>query len=581
MYKYHIDKIAFNNGKELRLGDLTVIVGPNNSGKSRILKDINELITKENPKTNIVKSLEAKMPKDMDDFMSSYKLEIEEQNNYFYLRGLDSEMKNSLNLHLGDTGWKSIFNENLKSKNKYFYGQFRSLFGSKFVTFLNTSDRLNLACNRNIINNETNLLTEFYNSGRESEDKLRKVIKEAFKLDIRLDSSYLGQIKFRIAECLDNIPSDQRDIRQMYMDKEIPVLDDQGDGIKSFVATSISMILGNKDILLLDEPEAFLHPPQAIKLGEMIAEYSKTNGNVIVSTHSADILKGIIGKRIDVNIIRVERTGDDSKINIIDPNDIREIATNPLFSSSRVLDGIFYKGCVVVEADADAAFYQRVYRQLEKIDDIHYTNAHNKQTVTKVIKMYKKMGVKSAGIVDFDMLRIDSEFRQGLKNIRLEQEKINSIFELRKPIIDEINSSVINDKLEDLKNELENIIKMVEEKRLEGSEEEDIIKSAIREMSKIKEDRSQWSKYKDGGVNELIGTKDKFDCIYNECKSEGLFIVPVGELESWLIDYGIKKLKNKGNWINQALIKLDELDVDENKNPWKFVKEIAEYILNK
>jgi AAA domain, putative AbiEii toxin, Type IV TA system len=42
----------------------------------------------------------------------------------------------------------------------------------------------------------------------------------------------------------------------------LPTLDDQGDGMKSFIGLVLTVIAGSSQILLVDEPEAFLHPPR-------------------------------------------------------------------------------------------------------------------------------------------------------------------------------------------------------------------------------------------------------------------------------------------------------------------------------
>ena len=47
-------------------------------------------------------------------------------------------------------------------------------------------------------------------------------------------------------------------------------------------------------ILLLDEPEAFLHPPQARLLGEIIAAERPSRAQLVVATHSPDVLHGLI-----------------------------------------------------------------------------------------------------------------------------------------------------------------------------------------------------------------------------------------------------------------------------------------------
>jgi ABC-type cobalamin/Fe3+-siderophores transport system ATPase subunit len=40
MYQYKLNNIVFNDGSSINAGDLTVVIGPNNSGKSRALKDM-------------------------------------------------------------------------------------------------------------------------------------------------------------------------------------------------------------------------------------------------------------------------------------------------------------------------------------------------------------------------------------------------------------------------------------------------------------------------------------------------------------------------------------------------------------
>jgi hypothetical protein len=82
------------------------------------------------------------------------------------------------------------------------------------------------------------------------------------------------------------------------------------------------------------------------------------------------------------------------KINQLDPADLEDFFSNPLLSSPRILEAIFYKAAVIVEADSDSVFYQRISRRIRVSDDIHYAHAHNKQTVFKVAEPYKKLGLK-------------------------------------------------------------------------------------------------------------------------------------------------------------------------------------------
>ncbi len=49
-------------------------------------------------------------------------------------------------------------------------------------------------------------------------------------------------------------------------------MQDQGDGVKSFIGILISVMAAPFFFLLIDEPDAFLHPPQALLMGAMLAE---------------------------------------------------------------------------------------------------------------------------------------------------------------------------------------------------------------------------------------------------------------------------------------------------------------------
>ena len=70
----------------------------------------------------------------------------------------------------------------------------------------------------------------------------------------------------------------------------------------------------------------------------------------------------------------------------------------------------------------------------------------------------------------------------------------------------------------------------------------------------------------------------EFDRLWEICADKGLFINPCGELESMLTDYGIPYTTDKRGWILKALQLVPNLIVNDEKQPWKFVKAIHEHI---
>ena len=58
--------------------------------------------------------------------------------------------------------------------------------------------------------------------------------------------------------------------------RQFQTLDEQGDGFRSYVGVVLSVLLSEGRTILLDEPEAFLHPMQARRLGAWLAEQIAT-----------------------------------------------------------------------------------------------------------------------------------------------------------------------------------------------------------------------------------------------------------------------------------------------------------------
>ena len=67
--------------------------------------------------------------------------------------------------------------------------------------------------------------------------------------------------------------------------------------------------------------------------------------------------------------------------------------------------------------------------------------------------------------------------------------------------------------------------------------------------------------------------------MWHACAQIGLFIVRVGELESWLVDYGIERTSNKSRWITAALGKIFDLEYDAEKEIWSFVDALRSFLI--
>lgn len=99
---------------------------------------------------------------------------------------------------------------------------------------------------------------------------------------------------------------------------KLPKLQEQGDGMRSFASILLHTFTSDYSITLIDEPEAFLHPPQARVLGKMLAKNNPNNRQLFISTHSEDFLQGLLdADNENVMVVRINREENINKMGIL------------------------------------------------------------------------------------------------------------------------------------------------------------------------------------------------------------------------------------------------------------------------
>ncbi|MCD8231198.1 MAG: AAA family ATPase [Clostridiales bacterium] len=577
-YTYKINKIQLKNGESFTPGRINVFVGANNCGKTQLLKDMLAFITGSKADPVILSELDITYPETWTDMENAYDMEIININQNPQLRHivptLDSNPKgvNAPNLFKSLESW-------LKS-DQY---AFRAATGDGLVTYLNTDNRLKLALRQPVQDLEKrgakNVLEALYISGSSTTEKIKKYIRSIFGVEIYFNAFNLGMLEFRVGDDFSHISNNPQDAFKELRD--FPLLDNQGDGLRSVLGIVTAILSVKKPIILLDEPEAFLHPPQAMQLGELISDLVEADRQIFIATHSADFLKGLIGSTKDAVIVHLNREKNVTRANVLDSITLNNIVVDPLLSSSRVLEGMFYKGVVATEGDADTVFYQRLFQKVGASDEIHFVNAHNKQTLKKIIDPYKKLGIKFAMIADADVIRDTHEFLEILK-VTSDEKLINQICEERDAILNHFKSRSKYEIFSDLKDKTKEIL---DKYNINVDDDDGVIESVIfdyrSELKKIREEADELFEFKRSGRASLPDDlKNTFDKLWDSCSRIGLFIVSVGELESWLCDYGIGRTKNKSKWIGEALNKLYEIEHDPDKAVWQFVDALKAYFEN-
>jgi predicted ATP-dependent endonuclease of OLD family len=56
----------------------------------------------------------------------------------------------------------------------------------------------------------------------------------------------------------------------------------------------LGLLIHPRHIVLFDEPEAFLHPPQARRLAEVAVSETPSNCQIVAATHSDEFLRAML-----------------------------------------------------------------------------------------------------------------------------------------------------------------------------------------------------------------------------------------------------------------------------------------------
>ena len=345
-----------------------------------------------------------------------------------------------------------------------------------------------------------------------------------------------------------------------------PSLDDQGDGFRSFAGVVLSLLLARDRLLLIDEPEAFLHPAQARRLGHWVSKFAtEGRAQVIVATHNAHFLAGILSGPGVADIYRLNRRGDTTTYQLIGSDAIASLSTSPLLSSQRVMESVFHRGVVVCEADSDRLLYQTAAARAHDEHEVQFLHAHNKQTLKDVVALLRAAGIPCGAIADLDLLNSEADLTRLVKAFG-GQAVSADLLQDRRTVAKAVEGRADAEILAEL-------LRSVDDLSAQLSEGKHTVSGARSAIRRIDASMTVWRPVKKSGVAALDGSAKKA-CkrLVRGLAKLGVFLVPSGELESW-IDVGEVR---KSRWIVLALEHLAQ--EGPPKRLAKFVKRAIDYV---
>lgn len=516
-----LKNITFNDDTKLSLNHNSVIVftGANNSGKSQALRDIETDLDKSNHlKTIVIKDIEYDFLGNIDEVTFFSEHFSANQEGFYEVLEIGSNFDKSTILSY----WQ----------NHIFYNGLHLL----FIKRLSTERRLTSsnALQRNDWP-EQNPICKL-NQSESLTQKLSDYFHQAFGSDLIVNRNDMRTIPLHIGQAPDKTAFTIANQDEYYNQvNKLPKLQDQGDGMRSFASILLDTFTSEYSITLIDEPEAFLHPPQARILGKMLAKNNPNDRQLLISTHSEDFLQGLLDANSDnVTVIRINRNSHINRMSVLQNNEIKELWSNPILRYSKILDGLFHEKVVVCESDYDCLFYQAiidaVYKYKNEISpDILFTHCGGKTRIKDVVKALKAVNVPVVAICDFDLLNDSRDFKPITASFGINwKEELSADMKI---IYDSMNA-------------------------------------------KSSGENNAWKQIKKVGKAGFTGKEPAaYEKVEEVCKSAGLFVVQVGEMECF--DKTINK--EKKDWIYNVFEEYDLATEKKLEEARKFVQEIVDY----
>lgn len=535
-----LEAIVDQAGQSIQIGTLTVLIGPNNAGKSRTLQEISaRYMGGSGARINILRDVVIKLPTVFDELISDLSVENHPtQSNTSFVIGMAENLTSVHREHIDLSHLKRGFEMGGINKEN----ACRQI-GRFWIGYLNPEVRINIA-NEGPINTPeqvpANLLAALYAAGPSVVSELEKVFSDIFSKHIFLDYGQIPNVCLRVSDTPVTPPDHPQKLHEFA--KNYPKLHEQGHGYRSLVGVVLSVLLARKRCILLDEPEAFLHPFQARTLGRWLGERAKVSkAQIVIATQNPSFVNGLLSASDEVDFLRLNRMGNVTSFHRLDKKTLSEVIRSPILASQRVTEALFHSGAIVCEADTDRLFYQAVADSVNPNTSWFFLHAHNKQTIHQVVKLLRTAGIPVRAIADIDLLNDLTELRRCVESFGapLNEDIVSLLKEVEKIIgsqpEDELLAKLKADVVE-LKDQLDR-----NQHRLGG---------ARGALGRIAREATRWAKIKDLGISAYDGVvKNQLTKIIDNLNKVGLFLVPIGELESWL---EVGKIR-KNEWIVPAL----------------------------
>ncbi|MFD5863466.1 ATP-dependent endonuclease [Agromyces sp. NPDC127015] len=380
-------------------------------------------------------------------------------------------------------------------------------------------------------------------------DEVSSVTQQIFGPKLTLDT--LGRtLRLRVGEVsleaprIDDIPTEYRE--QM---SRLRPLDEQGDGMRSLLGQLLPVVTAAYRLIVVDEPEAFLHPPQAHALGVELGRLAVTGGvQILVATHDRALLTGLLDSGVDVSVVRLTRGDGPPKASRLDSAQLKALWTDPVLKYTNVLDGLFHRLVVVAEAEGDCAYLAaaldcegRGEGPLPR-NEILFVPTGGKDGMPKVCAALTAVNVPVVAAPDLDVLSDESKLKALVESVGgAWTEEVSKLWSIATADLRAVREPA------KVGHVLDAITAALDSSRGEP------YSAAFRELviAQLRTGGSPWGAVKDHGLSAFKGeARQAVASLLRELDDIGVVLVEQGELERLAPEIAVRK---GPGWLQAAL----------------------------
>lgn len=568
---------------------IVVVVGPNSSGKTLLLRDIENYLRKGLPNFVVCQGIAADKPTDCSAFLE----ELVARNYVQQVPGQEKAYR-SFVPYMRERGPNNEPNQrshfNLKQLQKAFNEFQHDRGGSNPDWFGNIGIALVAPLTLDLRRTAGNRAQSFHyekdtpdkpvqglqiNSG--AQQQLAEETGNVFGNAVWLDISEKDALQLRVSG--DPALPPHGEMVNPLQARKYSVLEDEGDGYRSYVGICLSLLLATRPVALIDEPELCLHPPQAYHIGRFIGKYATEDHVTFVATHSSHVLRGILETGKKVTVVRLTRREREFRGRLIADSKLVDAVRSPRTRAEAVLDGIFSRAVVLVESEGDREEYQAAS---EAIDDypareVHFVPVGGTGGFIEPLRFYRSLNIPVAIIADLDAI--------------CDVVKITAISDLLIPTSAE-NHEIIG-KLQSIVQQIKSIpaplseneakarLKQLSEEMWDWKQGGDNV--LRRNLNELESQLKRIQKLKEGGIAAYLDHPQlhaEMQEVVARFARYGLFLVPNGELEDWVKQMMDDVPKSSTSKMTRAAIAANRIRAATNRTGdiWEFVRSVLDYL---